>query len=174
MSTKAVVIDSGSEAVKSGLAGDNAPSSIISTVVGISKFKEERIRNDEKYLYIGEEARELQNRCHLNLIHPLNNGIVTDWDQMEVIWRESLTELKVEPTECHVMLTGSYINTKVNKEKPVEIMFEKFEVPAVYVADQFALAMYSAGRTTGVVVEVSRGLSSELSVVLNFSEFLNK
>ena len=173
MSAKAVVIDSGSETVKSGLAGDCTPSSIISTVVGISKFKEERVRNNEKYLYIGEEARELQDRSHLNLIYPLNNGIVTNWEQMEVIWRESLKKLKVEPTDCPVMLTGSYVNTKVNKEKQVEIMFEKFGVPAAYVADQFALAMYSAGRTTGVAVEVSRELCSELGDWCSFNFFLN-
>ena len=143
-----VVIDSGSGTVKSGLAGDDTPSCIIKTITG------EFVKPGDSTIFVGEEVISNKDTC-LAVKYPIEHGIVTCWDGLEVIWRHSFEELGVDSKESNVMLTGNFCPTKVNKERPVEIMFEKFDTPAVYIADQFQLALYSAGRTTGVVVEVS-------------------
>ena len=37
--------------------------------------------------------------------------------------------------------------------RPVQIMFETFNVPAMYVAIQAVLSLYASGRTTGIVLD---------------------
>ena len=39
----------------------------------------------------------------------------------------------------------------------MQIMFETFNVPALYVANQCTLALYASGRTTGVVLDSGDG-----------------
>jgi actin len=48
-----------------------------------------------------------------------------------------------------VLLTEAPFNPKKNREKMQEIMFENFDVPAIYIAIQAVLSLYASGRTTG-------------------------
>ncbi len=66
------------------------------------------------------------------------------------------------------MLTEAPLNPKANREKMQQIMFEKFEVPALYVAIQAVLALYASGRTTGIVLDAGDGTSVYLSFFLSF------
>lgn len=45
-----------------------------------------------------------------------------------------------------------------------EIMFETFNVPSMYLAIQSVLALYSTGRTTGVVLDSGDGLTSSVPI----------
>ncbi len=56
------------------------------------------------------------------------------------------------------MLTEAPLNPKANREKMQQIMFEKFEVPALYVSIQAVLALYSSGRTTVIVLDSGDGM----------------
>jgi len=55
--TPAVVFDFGSGQRKAGLSGEQAPRSVISTVVGYPKFKLVMLGVNQKDCYIGEEAQ---------------------------------------------------------------------------------------------------------------------
>jgi actin-related protein len=52
----AVVIDNGSGMCKAGLAGDDAPRSVFSTVVGRPKVPGIMVGLDQKEVYVGSEA----------------------------------------------------------------------------------------------------------------------
>ena len=52
----AVVIDNGSGTCKAGFAGDDAPRSLFSTVVGRPKVPGIMVGFDQKDVYVGEEA----------------------------------------------------------------------------------------------------------------------
>jgi len=45
-----------------------------------------------------------------------------------------------------------------------EIMFEKFNVPAFYLAIQAVLSLYSSGRTTGIVLDAGDGVTHTVPV----------
>ena len=63
-----------------------------------------------------------------------------------------------------MLLTEAPMNPKANRERMTSIMFEIFDVPAVYVAIQAVLALYSAGRTTGIVMDSGDGVTHTVPV----------
>ncbi|XP_072897516.1 actin, larval muscle-type-like isoform X3 [Hemitrygon akajei] len=70
----------------------------------------------------------------LSIKYPVEHGIVTSWDDMDKIWRM-----------C-------------------QILFEGFEVPAMYVAVQAVLALYASGRTTGCVMDSGDGVTHTVPI----------
>ena len=107
---------------------------------------------DQKDSYVGDEA--LSKRGVLTLRHPIDNGIITNWDGMEKLWHHAFfNELRIAPEEHPVLLTQPPLVPKVNREKLVQSMFETYNTPAMYVATQPVLSLYASGRTTGVVLE---------------------
>lgn len=45
-----------------------------------------------------------------------------------------------------------------------DIMFETFNVPSLYIACQAVLALYSTGRTTGLVLDSGDGVTSTVPI----------
>ena len=90
----------------------------------------------------------------LTLKYPIEHGIVTNLDGMEKFWHDAFyNELSVAPVEHPVLLTGVPLNPKANRDRMTQIMFETFNMPAMYIAIQAVLSLYASGRTTGVVTE---------------------
>merc|ERR1712228_464564 len=161
----AIVVDNGSGMMKAGCSGEDAPKVTFSSVVGYPKQKTALVGTDKDY-YIGEEAQ--QKRGILILKYPLEHGIVQNWEDMEKVWRHTFdNELRMVvgdenegDEDCTgVLLTEAPLNPKENREKMTQIMFETFNMPAMYVAIQAVLSLYASGRTTGVVLDSGDGVS---------------
>ncbi|XP_074874149.1 actin-1-like isoform X2 [Carettochelys insculpta] len=116
----AVIFDNGSGLCKAGLSGEQAPRSVIATLVGYPKSK--------------------------------------------IWWHLFKHELKMKPSERPVLLTEAPLNTRSNREKMAEIMFEGFQVPALFVALQALMALYASARTTGLVLDSGDGVSMTVPV----------
>ena len=88
---------------------------------------------------------------------------------MEKIWHHVFyNELKVVPDSAPLLLSdGKFLikvplNPKKSREKVTEIIFDTFNVPFFYISNQAVMALYSTGRTTGIVI--NSGLGSTFSV----------
>ena len=164
---KAIVIDNGSGTCKAGMAGDDAPTTIFSSIVGTPKHQGVMMNTSSDSTFIGEWAQE--KRGMLSLSYPIEHGIITNWCDMERIWEFTFGELNKDPTQHPVLLTEAPLNPKSNRERMVQIMFEQFGSPKVYVAIQAVLALYSSGRTTGLVADSGDGCTHMVPIYDGYS-----
>ena len=126
--------------VKAGYGGEDAPCAVFSSIIGRPKNNAGMIGGDSKEVFIGEEAQ--QKRGVLKLSYPIEHGIVKDWDDMKLIWKHTFfNELRDEPSEHPILLTEAPLNPKVNREQMCKIMFEEYDVPALYIQIQAVLSL---------------------------------
>mmetsp|Transcript_55319 Transcript_55319/g.111051 ORF Transcript_55319/g.111051 Transcript_55319/m.111051 type:complete len:335 (-) Transcript_55319:280-1284(-) len=104
-------------------------------------------------------------RAEHKLSYPLEQGVVTNWVDMEKIWHHAFfSELKVDPKEHNVLLTEPPLNPKANRERIAQLMFDTFHVRGLYVSTDAVLSLYSSGRTTGCVVDSGVGVTSVVPI----------
>lgn len=72
---------------------------------------------------LSSEAVAKRGVCELR--YPIRHGVVTDWDDMEKIWRHLfLTEIRVNAEEHPILITEAPLNPKQNRERMLEVMFD--------------------------------------------------
>jgi actin-related protein len=163
-----VIIDNGSGHVKAGLAGLEVPSSVFPAVIGRPKHGSAMAGGDQKDYFMGDEA--LSKRGVLSISYPIEHGIVKDWSDMEKIWNYTFFDhLRIEPENHAVLVTEAPMNPKKNRERMVEMLFEKFSVPACFIVIQAVMSLYSYGRTTGCVLDSGDGVTHTVPVYEGFA-----
>ncbi|KAI9851240.1 MAG: Actin-like protein [Thelocarpon superellum] len=163
-----IVLDNGSGTIRAGFAGEDLPQCYFPSYVGRPKHPRVLAGALEGDIFIGQRAQEL--RGLLKIRYPLEHGIVTDWDDMERIWQYVYTdELKTLSEEHPVLLTEAPLNPRANRDTAAQILFETFNVPALYTSIQAVLSLYASGRTTGIVLDAGDGVSHAVPVYEGFA-----
>ncbi|CAA7403417.1 unnamed protein product [Spirodela intermedia] len=185
----AIVIDLGSHTCKAGYAGEDAPKAVFPSVVGsmdqigaVDDLKSEKDsdsisepRNDgrqtesdkeksRRKLYVGSQALGYR-RDYMEVVSPIKDGIVVDWDIVDNIWDHAFRErLLIDPKEHPMLLAEPSSNSAQQRERTAEIMFEKYKVPALFLAKNAVLTSFASGRATSLVVDSGGGSTTVAAV----------
>lgn len=163
-----IVLDNGSGTIRAGFAGEDLPKCYFPSFVGRPKHQRVLAGALEGDVFIGQRAQEL--RGLLKIRYPLAHGIVEDWDDMEKIWQWVYEgELKTLSEEHPVLLTEPPLNPRANRDTAAQILFEQFNIPALYTSIQAVLSLYASGRTTGIVLDAGDGVSHAVPVYEGFA-----
>eukprot|EP00906_Rhabdomonas_costata_P035789 RCo050271 len=160
----AVVIDTGSSTVKAGFSGDDCPRIVVPTCTGAPKTK--------GYAETVACNVAFKQRLDLEITWPFQNGLIMNWDSMEKIWEHLYTScLKVQPDDpdTPVLLSEAALTPRESRDRMCQIFFEKLRVPALYVSVAPVLALYSSGRTTGIVVEAGQSTCHTVPIFEGYS-----
>jgi actin-related protein 2 len=119
-----------------------------------------------KNIMIGDEA--FQARSLLQMSYPMENGIVRNWDDMQLMWDFTFHErLGIKETrDTKILLTEPPLNPKKNREKMIEVMFERYQFEGVFIAIQAVLTLYAQGKFPSIFIGPEK-------VALEFDEFMN-
>ncbi|CAL8463368.1 g2902 [Coccomyxa elongata] len=154
----ALVVDLGSSTVKAGYAGEDNPKALFPSAVGcIGGQAGSELSNGGagagRKLHVGSQAMGFR-RDDMEVVQPFVNGLYNDWDIVEAIWSHIFKDqLSANPSEHPLMLAEPSFNTKDIREKTVEVLFEKFSPPALFLAKNAVLSSFAMGRQSSLVVD---------------------
>ncbi|CAI0450628.1 unnamed protein product, partial [Linum tenue] len=153
----AIVLDLGSHTCKAGYAGEDAPKAVFPSVVGAIDQMEVDDNTNERKLYVGSQSLGFR-RDNMEVLSPIKDGVVMDWDIVDSIWDHAFREcLLVDPKEHPMLLAEPSSNSQQQRERTVELMFEKYNVPALFLAKNAVLTSFASGRATALVVDSGGG-----------------
>ena len=109
--------------------------------------------------WVGSDLKTRRGLCHLE--YPIRHGIVEDWEKMELLWKHIYSDQQLG--------LDSKEHPRKQAERMAEFFFEKMQSPALYIAPQPLLSLYSVGKDTGIVVEIGDGVSSYFPVYDGFA-----
>lgn len=106
---------------------------------------------------IGTSALSFR-KDHMEIEHPIKDGLVENWDLMEKLWDHAFKDrLRIQPEEHPMLLAEPSFNSEACREKMLELMFEKYKVPAVFISKNAVLSSFSCGRSTAIVIDSGGG-----------------
>eukprot|EP00124_Ichthyophonus_hoferi_P002056 Ihof_evm9s127 gene=Ihof_evmTU9s127 len=168
LANQPVVIDNGSGVLKAGFAGADAPKCIIPNMVGRPKHTRVMAGGVEGEHFMGPKLQEFRGLLKLN--YPMEHGVVENWNDMERLWQYMYSEeLHIHHEDHPVLLTEAPLNPRRNREKAAEVLFESFNVPAMFISLQAVLSLYASGRTTGVVLDSGDGVTHAVPIYEGFA-----
>ena len=149
-------MNNGSGFIKAGFSGESGTRYHFPTIVGYTKVEGVYVSNEKKESIIGNEAQQKFGILDIN--YPIQEGKIINWDEMTKIrFHTFFSELQIAPEEYNIFLTESPFNTREDREKITEIMFETFNCPCMYLSNQSVLSAYSIGKSTECVIDCGDG-----------------
>ena len=158
-----VIFDCGSAYTRAGLGSyeqaRDRPSIYFRTIIG--RYRREEKRKE----LVGDEAFSKRIPLNLSIKHPVEHGIVCNFDDMKLVWRHVYELMGTQPEiDKFSVLIAEPCGSKSSRERTTQMMFEEFEVPALYIANESVLALLATGRRTGLVVSVGDSKTSIVPV----------
>eukprot|EP00047_Mylnosiga_fluctuans_P005309 m.239711 g.239711 ORF g.239711 m.239711 type:complete len:432 (+) comp13529_c0_seq1:29-1324(+) len=173
----AVVFDIGTHTTKAGYAGEDTPKGAFPSAVGVRPAELENMMETSDETDGPAKKKSIRStysigttniatpRKDMAFAKPLKDGLVDDWDVVEQLLNYSYSHvLRCESNDRPAMMSEASWNTKELREKMAEILFEKYQVPAMYLCKSAVLSSFSAGRSTALVLDVGASGASAVPV----------
>jgi len=94
----------------------------------------------------------------MQIASPVVDGVVADWDLLEKVWSYSTTKyIKTDLTGLPVLVTEKPYASPQSRHRLCELMFERFQTGAFFLAKDSVLACYACGKTSGLVIDCGAG-----------------
>lgn len=178
---EAIVGDVGTSRSKFGLAGEDTPTLVLPTVVGKKPplpvdasldgppTEQAPAATGAKSQYV---LSDLHHARDVDVLHPIEACAVSNWEALEQIWKYAFDNLRVDPKEHPVITSAAScfandaLHNAANRdaEKYLEMMFEKFDVPAFYMAKDAVLDAFAFGRSCALIAEIGAGATRVVPV----------
>ncbi len=172
-----VVLDIGGGYVRAGWAGEDTPRCIVPAVVAHLHTQSGPTMVSEVTLYGNDAIAALQlsieasGKQTLNVIRPIERGVVKDFDALELLWEYVIrVRLGVSDTSAVAVILAVPPSIRPDaREILASRLFKSLGSPAICLCNSSTLALYSTGRTTGLVVDVGEGLTTVVPVFEGFA-----
>ncbi|KAG1665661.1 hypothetical protein FOA52_005451 [Chlamydomonas sp. UWO 241] len=170
-----IVIDVGSCLCKVGYGGDDIPKAIFPSNVGVGPGAGPEANGmevdgkdgstDKRMLHVGQQSVNFR-RDGMEVATPFNEeGLLADWDAVEALWDHAFKDrLRINPAEYAMMMAEPSHNTRETREKMVEIMFEKFGCPALFLSRNAVLSAFATAKQTALVVDAGHEATTVAAV----------
>lgn len=180
----AIVLDIGSYTTRVGYAGEDMPIADFPTLIGVAPDNSEEESMDlmettstsllskgatatpaNKLEYVVGTQYVTVKREGLELYNPLKDGLIENWDLFEHLLDYIYKKLIRSEREYHPLLMSEPSwNTKAKRMQLAELMFEKYEVPAFFLAKGAVLSTFANARSTALVVDSGYNQTSVVPV----------
>ncbi len=115
--------------------------------------------------FLAQKVRQM-----LEINYPVENGIVTNWEDMKHIYTYLFgpKKMNINPKQSKILLTEAPLNPIKNRAKMLEVMLDQFQFYECSLAYQAILTLYAQGILTGVVVDIGDGVTHVCPVIDGF------
>ncbi len=137
-----VVVDIGTGVTKAGINGNDLPSHVFPTMINGTNIGKEAVKK-------GGICRSL-----------LERGRWPSQENMQKMMQHLYRlETQINPRDYGVLLADVPNTSKSDREKMARLLFETYDVPAIYFGRTDVLSVVSAGKITGAVIESGYGIT---------------
>jgi len=84
---------------------------------------------------------------------------------MEQLWEHAfINQLRIEPSKHPLLIAEPSFNTRPLREKLTEIIFEKYQTPALFLSKNGVLTAFATGKASGLILDSGGGITSATPV----------
>lgn len=155
----ALILDPGAAWTRLGWSAEDGPSLAYST--NYAEREGQSLFGDDN-TYIVRSNTEIKN--------PMKDGIVEDWDNATSLWKSALSQASPSRntdylTESPLLMTEPFWNPRVAQKNYMDFAFSDLQTPGFFIAKSPVLALFAAGRGSGIVVDAGAQTLSVTPVI---------
>ena len=170
-----VIVDIGSGEVKAGFSGEENPKIVFKNYFGVPKYNKvlrtfDNENKDVNEKYIGEDCDKYMGLIKLHF--PVKNGVFQNDQDILSLFNHIYSKLEISSQEIKehpILVTEPILNPYENREKIASVLFDNLGVPALFIASQPILSLFSTSSTTGVILESGEGVTQSCVVYEGYS-----
>lgn len=153
----AAVLDLGSDTIKAGFSSSQCPQYILPNILSRPSDSKSRFLCCDKAISYEYDS---------NISYPLQKTNVSNWeDQCHILDYVFNSKLKINPKEYKLMITESPLVNRKQRRKLIEIFFEEYSIPSLYIIPESLSALCGADLTSGTIIEIGQNATRVVSII---------